>query len=189
MAVPFRLNDAVDVYDERIKKIWFREAARDVEKYKDYICTDKTDLYEYGTSGFSGAGRAQQTEQNASVNYDTPSQGFDLTYRQRQFTLGFAVTKMLWKFDNKNVIKRLPGKYMRSLIRKREVDCANYLNNHRATTYPDADGNTVTISGGDTLALGSASHTREDGGTAQNNIIGDGTTVFSNVSRSIPYFA
>ena len=102
MAVPFRLSDAVDVYDERIKKIWFREAARDPEKYKDYICTDSTDLYQYGTSGFSGLGRAKQTAENASVEYDTPSQGFDLTYTQRQFTLGFSVTKMLWKFDNKN---------------------------------------------------------------------------------------
>ena len=177
MAVPFRLQDAADVWNESIQKIWFREAARDPEKYKDYIVDDTTDLYQYGTSGFSGLGRAQQTAENASVQYDSPSQGFDLTYTQRQFTLGFQVTKMLWKFDNKNVIKRLPAKLMRSLIRKREVDCANYLNNHTATTYTDTDGNTVTISGGDALALASASHTREDGGAAQNNIIGDGTTV------------
>ena len=102
MAVPFRLSDAADVWNESIQKIWFREAARDPEKYKDYICTDTTDLAQYGTSGFSGLGRAQQTAENASVQYDTPSQGFDLTYTQRQFTLGFAVTKMLWKFDNKN---------------------------------------------------------------------------------------
>ena len=75
------------------------------------------------------------------------------------------------------VIKRLPAKLIRSLTRKREVDCANYLNNHRSTTYTDADGNLLSISGGDALALGSASHTREDAGLAQNNIIGDGTTV------------
>ena len=177
MAVPFRLSDAVDVWDERIKKIAFREAARDPEKYKDYICTDSTDLNDYRTSGFSGLGRAQQLAENASVVYDTPSQGFDISYVQREFALGFAVTKRLWKFDKKNTIKRLPAKLMRSLVRKREVDCANYLNNHTATTYTDAEGNTITISGGDALALGSASHTREDGGTAQNNIIGDGTTV------------
>ena len=79
MAVPFRLSDAADVWDERIKKIWFREAARDPEKYKDYICTDKTDLYDYRTSGFSGLGRAQQLAENASVVYDSPSQGFDLS--------------------------------------------------------------------------------------------------------------
>ena len=60
-------------------------------------------------------------------------------------------------------IKRLPAKLMRSLVRKREVDCANYLNNHAATTYADTEGNTITISGGDALALGSAVHTREDG--------------------------
>ena len=177
MAVPFRLQDAADVWNESIQKIWFREAAKDEEKYKDYIVDDITELYSYSTSGFSGLGRAQQTAENASVNYDSPSQGFDLAYRQRQFTLGFQVTKMLWMYDNKNVIKRLPAKLMKSLIRKREVDCANYLNNHTATTYVDADSNVLNISGGDALALASASHTREDGGTAQNNIIGDGTTV------------
>ena len=177
MAVPFRLSDAADVWDERIKKIWFREATRDPEKYKDYICTDTTDLADFRDSGFSGLGRAQQLAENASVVYDTPFQGFDLSYIQREFALGFSVTKRLWKFDKKNIIKKLPSKLMRSLIKKREVDCANYLNNHTATTYRDREGNLVTISGGDGLALASASHTREDGGTAQNNIIGDGTTV------------
>lgn len=74
-------------------------------------------------------------------------------------------------FDNKNVIKRLPAKLMRSLIRKREVDCANYLNNHTATTYRDSEGNLVTISGGDGLALASASHTREDAKCTGVNLI------------------
>lgn len=176
MAVPFRLSDAADVWSEAIKKIWFREAARDPEKYKDYIVDDTTDLNQYGVSGFSGLGRARQLAEGGSVVYDTPSQGFDIIYAQREFALGFEVTKRLWSFDNKNVIKRLPAKLNRSCIRKREVDCANYLNNHAAANYVDTEGNTITISGGDGLALGSAVHTREDGGATQRNIIFDGTT-------------
>ena len=79
MAVPFRLSDAADVWEESIKKIWFREAAKDPEMFKDYIVEDTTDLYQYGVSGFSGLGRAQQLAENGSVVYDTPSQGLDLT--------------------------------------------------------------------------------------------------------------
>jgi len=44
------------------------------------------------------------------------------------------------------------------------------------TANDDAGNFSVTTTGGDALALYSASHTREDGGTAWSNIVSDGTT-------------
>lgn len=44
------------------------------------------------------------------------------------------------------------------------------------TTSDDGGNYSVTTTGGDATALRSASHTREDGGTAWSNVIGDGTT-------------
>jgi len=62
----------------------------------------------------------------------------------------------------------------------RELRCAERLDNSYSTTYvaEDVSGNyMVPCTGGDGLALISASHTREDGGTNNNNRITDGTTV------------
>ena len=76
--------------------------------------------------------------------------------------------------------------------RKRESFCADRLDQSFNTTYTENDdgGNfSVTISGGDTVSFISNSHTREDGGTAWNNRITDGTTVSDNVSRTISYLA
>ena len=53
------------------------------------------------------------------------------------------------------------------------------MDNGFSTSYQvtDPQGNyAVTITGGDGVALFSASHTREDGGTAPNNIVYDGVT-------------
>lgn len=75
------------------------------------------------------------------------------------------------------IIKRLPAKLADACVRKREGDVQDYLYNsfYEATSYTDADGNTVSCSGGDGFALVYKSHTREDAGTAMNNVVFDGT--------------
>ena len=62
----------------------------------------------------------------------------------------------------------------------RELRCADRLDNSYSTSYlaSDVSGNyPITIAGGDGIAFISNSHTREDGGTAWNNRVTDGTTV------------
>jgi len=57
--------------------------------------------------------------------------------------------------------------------------CADRLDQAHETTYTRSDdsGNySITISGGNGVALASSSQTREDGGTANNNVVTDGTT-------------
>ena len=49
------------------------------------------------------------------------------------------------------------------------------------TTSDDSGNYSVTTTGGDGLALRSASHTREDGGTAWSNLVSDGTTANMNL--------
>jgi hypothetical protein len=59
----------------------------------------------------------------------------------------------------------------------RELRCAERLDNSYSTSYTandDAGNFTVATVGGDAVALCSASHTREDGGTNNNNIVYDG---------------
>ena len=63
----------------------------------------------------------------------------------------------------------------------RERLCADRLDNGYGTSYTASDdgGNyTVSTTGGDTKALFSSAHTREDGGTDNNNIVYDGRSLF-----------
>lgn len=66
----------------------------------------------------------------------------------------------------------------------REEMCAEKYDAAYLTSYTRTDDNgnySVTVSGGDALAMASASHTREDGGTAWSNIVNDGTTANMNL--------
>lgn len=66
-----------------------------------------------------------------------------------------------------------------SIARKKERLCAERIDNGTATSYSHSgQGGTKTIAtvGGDGLAAFSKTHTREDGGSNQNNILYDGTT-------------
>ena len=178
MAVPIRLSDAVDLYDEAIKRVFDGSYTAAPQNYKLMCDVDTTELYLDKSSAFTGFSTAKQFGENESVVYESPNQGMDQTWTQRQFGLGFAVTEMLWAFDRKGIIRKLPQKLAEAIARKVEIDVEDYLYQTLAgnTSYSDSDGNTITITGGDGLSLFSASHSREDGGTAINNKNYDGTT-------------
>lgn len=74
------------------------------------------------------------------------------------------------------IIKKLPARLADAILHRLEQDAEDYIYNgaQTSTSYSDAEGVSVTISGGDGLGLASASHTREDGGTAMNNRVYDG---------------
>ena len=72
-------------------------------------------------------------------------------------------------------------------VRFKEAVLTNMLNNSTSTTYTETTGKysySVTNTGGDSVALLSTSHTREDGGTNWSNQITDGTT--ANMSFDYP---
>lgn len=179
MAVPIRLSDAVDLYDEGIQRVFDGKYTAAPETYKKLCDVTTTSLYIEDDSAFTGFSKASQMAENESVVYESPDQGFNITWTQREFGLGFAVTKMLWKFDKKNIIKKLPAKLADALVRKRESDVQDYLYNALAaptsTSYTDSDGNTIPYAGGDGKGIFSKIHVMENGGTAENNIVYDGS--------------
>jgi len=172
MAVPLRLSDAVDLYDEAIQRVFDGTYKAAPETYKLLCNVGTTNLYLDKSSAFTGFSKAKQMAENESVLYESPDQGMDQTWTQREFGLGFAVTKRLWQFGQKNIIKRLPAKLAAACVRKRESDVQDYLyESFYSDTLTDADGNSITITGGDGFNLIYKSHSREDGGTAINNVV------------------
>jgi hypothetical protein len=183
MGVPFTLADAADLVDLAIQDIYLKQTQLEKKPvYTQYFntVTGVTDYYTKDSS-LSGLGQAARITENAVITSEVPVQGYDKTYTQVEFGKLLPVTKKMWKFGlKKRDLTRVVNALIGACERKREVLCADRLDNSFSTSYTVSDdsGNyTATISGGDAIALISASHTREDGGTNWNNRITDGTTV------------
>lgn len=186
--VPASLGQFADLIDESIQNIFVQraEVPREMEKYFN---VESTSSYYDKDSSVVGGGRARFTGENASVVYDAPIQGFDKTYTQKKYAYGDKITQHAWKFGFE--ARKLTGfveGLMDAVDNNIETCAADMLNNSYSTSYTDDDSQTVSTAGGDSVAYFSASHTREDAGTAWANIVTDGTT--SNMDcKKIPLFA
>jgi hypothetical protein len=89
-------------------------------------------------------------------------------------------TFQMWKFGiKKRDLTRVTNELRKSCMRKKEKLCAERLDNGWGASYAhygQGGAKTIATVGGDGAAAFTASHTREDGGTAINNIVYDGTT-------------
>lgn len=174
--VPANLAAFGDLIDESIQKIYVKRREQP-SKMEKYFNVGSTKSYYTKDSSVVAGGNVAFMGENASVQYDAPIQGFDKTYTQKKYGLGVKLTDQLWKFglDMRGITQRVDG-LMDSVEERIEKDAADMLNNGYSTSYSDNDNQTVSTSGGDSVAYFSNAHTREDGGTAWNNIVYDGTT-------------
>lgn len=179
----FTLGDAVDLTDVAIQKIWLKET--DLEKktfYDKYfnVETGVVDRY-LKDSSLSGFGVASRVVENAIIAAEAPVQGFDKTYTQVEYGKLFPITKQMWKFGiKKRNLEAVVQSLKMACLRVREELCADRLDNSYSASYTRSDdGGSYTVStiGGDSAALITNAHTREDGGSNWNNRITDGTTV------------
>ncbi len=177
MGNPMLLSDAVDLYDERIQKVYLKAEKEMTKYYKSFVFEQNTDLFDYRESGFTDMGVAAEIDENGAVGYNNPDQGFDKTFTQREFGSGFHVGRKLWKFGKHNIIKQMPQRLVYVLNRRVEQDAADFvINKGWDSSYTTADGKVISLTGGNGAALFSSSQSREDAGTANNNIVYNGTT-------------
>ena len=182
MASPLQLSDAADLIDVSIQDIWLKGSENESQLYKQYfnVETGVVDYY-LKDSSLSGLAYAGRVVENAAIISSSPIQGFDKTYTQVAFGLVTSFTKAMWYFGiKKRNLEKVTQELRNACSDLRELRCADRLDNSFSTSYTAADvsGNyAVSIAGGDSVAMISASHTREDGGTAWSNRVTDGTTV------------
>jgi len=181
MPNPLTLTDAADLIDASIQDIFVKGSERETAQYKE-ICNVETGVTDYylkdsSVTGLSYAGRIVE---NAAVTAQSPIQGFDKTYTQVQFGVLMSFTKPMWFFGiKKRDLTNITQEARKACSDKRELLVFDRLDNGTGTSYTvyDISGNyAASIAGGDAAAMFSASHTREDGGTAWNNKVYDGTT-------------
>ena len=182
MPNPLTLSDAADLIDVSIQDIFLKGSERESRDFAKFfnVETGVKDYY-LKDSSLSGLGFAGRIAENAAVTAASPVQGFDKTYTQVHFGILLSFSEAMWKFGiKKRDLVNVTSEARKAVSDKREVLCADRLDNSYDLVYSvqDISGNySVSIAGGDAVAFISASHTREDGGTAWGNRVTDGTTV------------
>jgi hypothetical protein len=179
MASPLNVGQVADLTDLSMQKIFKKEAQNPVQ-YKMYYNFRTTEDYLEKDSSLSGLKEAEFTAENAEIQEDVPIQGFDKTYTQTAVDILVPFSYQVWKFGIKkrqlgNVAKEINN----ALNRKKEKLAAERLTNGFSTSYTHqgvGKNTSISLTGGDSLEPWNNSHTREDGGTAINNIVYDGTT-------------
>ena len=181
MPTPLSLNDAVDLINVAIQRIDLKGSEKN-PFYSQYmnVETGVTDLY-LKDSSMSGLGFAGRIVENAAVAAQSPIQGFDQTYTQVHYGVLLNFTEAMWKFGiKKRNLERIVREATQAVEDVREQLCADRLDQSFGSSYTavDPSGNyVVTVTGGDGQPFVTSSHTREDGGTAWNNRVTDGSTV------------
>lgn len=179
MSAPFNIAQAANLVDLSIQNVYEKASEPDVN-YKKYFNFRKTEDYYDKDSSLSGLGEADFVDENGVIFADTPVQGYEKIYTQNMVGTIVPFTFKMWKFgikkrDLDNVSKELKA----SIARKIERLTAERIDNFSSTSYThygQASSRVITITGGDGLAAGTSSHTREDGGSNMNNGVYDGTT-------------
>lgn len=116
-------------------------------------------------SSASGLSKLIRRTENQSISYEDEVQGFDVTYTHVEDALGTSVSNKLWEDDQFNVIKQKPAHLAKAKIRTQEQMMADIFN----YSFTAGGGGLSPFTSGDSLALFSAAHTREDGGATQSN--------------------
>lgn len=114
------------------------------------------------------AGQRDEGDQaiQARVQY-----GYEKDLAVNNFALELGVTKMMRIAGKGDQIQDVIDQLVTCVPNRMELDLAHRFTFYSATSYVNADGKTVSITVGDGLALGSASHTLTGSATTYSNII------------------
>lgn len=112
--------------------------------------TVSTNLYQERDVRFAGLGAMSETGDGEPAVLETPVMGTVKSYNQVKYTNGFRVTDMMQKYNKFDAVKRWTRNLKKTMIEGKDKEVFKVYNSASATTY---------VSGFDTLALASASHT------------------------------
>lgn len=147
-----------DLLNPAIRAIMFEEYKMWDPEYPKVFNVETTDKQEEKESTLSGLTAAPRKLEGKSLTYDAPIQGYDVTYTQLTYALGFAVTMEMQKFDLSGKIRKLPKELMKSCRQTQEVTAWNIFNRAFSGSYL----------GGDGVSLCSTSHPLLGGGVQDN---------------------
>ena len=137
-------------------------------EYGEIGLTDYTaEILDTQMENFTGLGVAQLTGEKEAYNREDINPAYKVTMTPKKFTKAIDITEEMLRFNLWSKINNLTGGVANSLNARINIDAAKVLYLGFGTTF---------LTGGDSLALFSASHTMGDGSTQSNLITSAGST-------------
>lgn len=158
----------------------FNDTFKDVTKTVDKIFNvQKAQNYITEMASNVNVSMAEYRSEQASISYEDFLAGNTKNITQYAYSRGVKISDKLFKWNKLGQIKSLVSAAARTITSRKEFDGTKHLERSFLTTYTHSkDGSTIlNLTGGDSAALISASHSTTRTSTAQSNRIGDGTTV------------
>lgn len=165
--VPLDLQSLASAIDPAVQTYFQKSGEYLKPEYEDYVYTDteitERTMQEAWLGGLTQFGRNLE---NAVILGESPPESSAKSYVQVEFSDMVRVTRqaMIFGLEKRNLQDQLT-ELRKAAVRKKSRDCADILNNHTATSYTVTDRSgsfTKTITGADSVAFQSSSHTRED---------------------------
>ncbi len=158
------LQQLADLADPRIRGIW-NETNDQLSKtleygyfgFKDIEAEIKSPIYE----NFSGLGRAKLTGEGEPYNREDKVPGFSVTITPQKYTQAASITEEMLRFNLWPEINEITSATANSV---------NQIINENAAKIFYLGFGTTFFTGGDSVALFSASHTMKDGSTQSNTL-------------------
>lgn len=136
----------------------YKEWPEQFSQIFNVLTSEMSEETDYSVTGFK---LLDKVTENEPVNYQDALPGYSVTYKHDTFKGGFTVTKEMLDDDQYNVMKKKAAGLAKAVRRTIEIEAAKVINGAFGTTV---------VTGGDGVALCSASHPRKDGGAAQSNL-------------------
>lgn len=158
--------DWADALDPVIRKLYNDEwdtLPQTRQNIFNMLTSSKKDEKDSSASGLS---QMVEMPEGTAISYEDANQGYDVTYTHKKFGLGSQITYEMFQDDQHNVMSTRTKALARAKQRTLEQSAADVLNFGFTS---GGGGKAQFLSGGDAVALFSASHPRTDGGAAQSN--------------------
>lgn len=140
-------------------KAWFGKNYKEQRKpYEAYFQMETSDkAYEEVAEAY-GFGLAAEKAEGASVQYDTDGEGYKTRFTNKVYGLGYIVTR-----------EAIEDNQYKMLSDRRAAELARSMNTTKCIVHANILNNGFSATGGDGVALFSASHPTQDG--TQSNLL------------------
>ena len=176
-SVPISRADFVDLYDVRFRKIF-------TEEYKKYHA-DLVPVF-HGVPGAtppyrpeerysSVSGLTEMGQFTGSIDYESPSLGYDVTGSYVEFAKGMQIRRTALEWDQFSVLATRPKQLARTAFRRRQQDATRHWRNAFAV-------DTFFYNHSEGVALCSNSHTTTTGASTASGFDNLNTLAFSHAN-------
>jgi hypothetical protein len=172
------LQRLFDLADPRIRGIWDEkntQLSSRLEYSKLGLADHTAEILNSQFENFTGLGIANATGEKEPYNREDIDQAYNVTITPVKFTKAIEITEEMLRFNLWPKINNLVSGVANALNARIDTDAAKLFYLGFGTTF---------FTGGDSVALFSASHTMKDGST-QSNTMGTATLSYDNLKSAM----